>query len=193
MVRRAVALGFLVSFTLEFGPTLLFFLVSQYWGFFPGAIVLVATTALSLVVALIRDKRIALFALLSSVLLLLFGALSIFFWDPWWLFVEYTLYNALFGTALVWGYLRGRGLLKPLFGGMFLMTERGWRILSLRWGIVFLVTAVVNEYVWRGMGEGDWVMFRFASAVLLCVFGFSQFFLARRERLPEATEWGLRP
>lgn len=154
---------------------------------------LVATTALSLAVALVRDKRIALFALLSSVLLLLFGALSIFLWDPWWLFVEYTLYNALFGTALVWGYLRGKGLLKPLFGGMFLMTERGWRILSLRWGIVFLVTAVVNEYVWRGMGEGDWVMFRFASAVLLCVFGFSQFFLARRERLPEATEWGLRP
>lgn len=193
MIKRVVAVGFVISFLLEFGPTVLFFAVSQWWGFFPGAIVLVVSTALALIVSLIRDKRIALFALLSSILILLFGALTILLWNPWWLFIEYTLYNGLFGLALIWGFFRGRGLLKPLFGTMFLMTERGWRILSLRWGIVFLATAVANEYVWRVFGEDEWVMFRFVTAVLQCVFGFSQFFLARQERLPEATPWGLRP
>lgn len=186
-------LGFLVSFFVEFGPTLAFFIVSHRYGFFKGAIVLVVLTAASLVFSLLKDKRIALFALISSALILAFGAMTIALWDPRWLYVEYTLYNGLFGAVLLWGYVRGRGLLKPLFGTLFLITDRGWLVLSFRWGLVFLATAISNEYVWRMFDESTWVDFRFATAVLQCLFGFSQFFLARKERLPEATSWGLRP
>lgn len=192
MIRRYAPIGFVVSFFVEFGPTLAFFLVSHRYGFFTGAVVLVALTALALVFSLLRDRRIALFALISSVLILAFGLMTILLWDPRWLYIEYTLYNGLFGIALLWGYVRGKGLLKPLFGSMFLITERGWKVLSLRWGFVFLTTAILNEYVWRSFSGEAWVDFRFATAVLQCAFGFSQFFLARRERLPEASEWGLR-
>lgn len=192
-LKRVVTLGFVVSFLIEFGPTIAFFLFSEYGGFFEGAAALVFATIASLVWALIRDKRIALFSLITSVFVLFFGIATLLLHDPSWLYVEYTLYNGIFGIILLGGVIRHRGLLQLFFGTMFLLKERGWVILSLRWGIVFLATAIGNEIAWRVYGWDFWVTFRFATALAQAVFGFSQFFLARTYRLPEANPWGLRP
>lgn len=184
--------GFLVSFAIEFGPITLFFLGTELGNFFVGTALLVASTALALLVSLIRDKRIPSFSLISSSFVLVFGMATLIMMNPLWLVLEYTLYNGLFGLAMFLGLAFNRPLLKPLFEGMFQITDRAWSLLSIRWGIFFLLTALSNEYVWRNFSEETWVYYRLAAAVVLCVFGFSQFFLARRERLPHASPWGLR-
>jgi hypothetical protein len=49
-----------------------------------------------------------------------------------------------------------------------------------------------NEIVWRMLGEGAWIYFRLGLIFILGIFGFYQFTLAKRERLPEASAWGLK-
>jgi intracellular septation protein len=78
-----------------------------------------------------------------------------------------------------------------LFEGMFAITDRGWRILSLRWGIFFLIVACGSEIA-RFYSYDAWVAYRFMSMFALAAFGCTQFFLSRRERLPEASPWGVR-
>lgn len=184
--------NFLISLAIEFGPVTVFFVGALVFNFFVGVGLLMATTVVSILVSKLRDGRVPLFSLIASAFVLLSGAATLITMDPWWVVLEYTLYNAVFGIAMVIGYFRNQPALKPLFETMFQITDKGWHILSLRWGIFFIITAVGSEVVWRSFSYDEWVYYRFVMVVVLGVFGFSQFFLARDERLPHASAWGLR-
>ena len=183
---------FLVSLAIEFGPVVAFFAASVAYDFFVGVALLMIATVGSVAVSRLRDGRVPLFSLIMSLLVVASGAVTLLTADPFWVVIEYSVSNALFGLAMIVGYVRGTPVLKALFGTMFALTERGWNILTLRWGIFFILTVIASEAVWRLWSYDEWVYFRFVSALVMCVFGFSQFFLARRERLPEASLWGLR-
>ncbi len=183
---------FLLSLAIEFGPLVLFFIGAEVGNFFIGTALLIVSTVLALTVSLVRDKRIPSFSVISGSFVFIFGTLTLLLQDPLWLVIEYTLYNGIFGITMLVGLLFGRSLLKPLFGTMFHISERGWRILSFRWGAFFILIAIGNEYFWYHFSADDWVFFRLGASVALCIFGFSQFFLTKKERLAEANEWGLR-
>jgi intracellular septation protein len=184
---------FISSLAIEFGPTILFFITVQVYGFLFGTAVLVTSTGAALATSLIHERRIPLFALISSGSVLLFGISTLASRDSMWIILEYTLYNAAFGLVLLLSVYFKRPLLKPLFSAMFLITDRGWNILTARWGIFFLVISCGNLIMSVFFSESVWVYYRLLSAITLCIFGFSQFFLARKERLPHASPWGLHP
>ena len=184
--------GFVASFLIEFGPVLLFFIVARELGILAGTATLVGSTVLALLWSLVRDKRVPLFSVLSSGFVLVCGSAALISMNPYWVVLEYTLYNGLFGIALLIALFYDRPLLKPLFDSMLHITDHAWKILSLRWAFFFILTAVGNEYVWRIYGEDGWVHFRLLASLFLCIFGFTQVFLAREHRLPHASDWGLR-
>ncbi len=191
-VRQQLMRHFLLSLGIEFGPTFLFFIGATLYDFFVGVWWLIVGTCFSLGISLGRDKRVPLFALIASGFVLLSGVVTLYTADPFWIVLEYALYNIVFALAMVVGYFRGTPALKPLFCTMFDLTDRGWHILSLRWGFFFLLSAIGSEVVWQMYGEETWVVYRFSMTITLAVFGFSQFFLARRHRMPEASPWGLK-
>ena len=79
------------------------------------------------------------------------------------------------------GLLTGRPLLKLLFGEAFNLTEEGWRKLTLRWMVFFVVMAVLNEIVWRNFSEAAWVNFKvFGILPLTLIFAMSQIGLIKR-------------
>lgn len=184
--------NFAVSLGIEFGPVAIFFLGAFFFDFFVGVALLMAATLASVALSFTRDGRAPLFSLIASVFVLLSGVLTLYFLDPFWVVIEYTLYNLVFACAMFAGYWRNTPALKALFGTMFSLTERGWHLLSVRWGFFFFFTALGGELVWRFFSYDEWVWYRFSMLLLFVMFGFSQFFLARRERLPEASPWGLR-
>ncbi len=64
------------------------------------------------------------------------------------------------------------------------LDEEGWRILTLRWGLMFLALAVANEIVWRRFSEHTWVLFKFpGTMVLIFLFTFTQVPLIMRHEL----------
>ena len=183
---------FFLSLAIEFGPTVLFFLGATLYNFLVGVWFLIIGTALSLITSLVRDKRVPLFSVIVSSFVLLSGAVTLLTADPYWVVLEYAVYNIVFATAMFVGFIVNKPALKKLFHTMFHLTDKGWHILSLRWGVFFLLSAVGSEYVWRMYSEETWVYYRFVMSIILAVFGFSQFFLARKHRLPDASPWGLR-
>jgi intracellular septation protein len=184
--------NFLISLAIEFSSVLAFFLFSVWYGFFAGVQALIVFVILSLIISLIRDKRIPLFMIINSSFTLLFGVLALYFKDPYFIVIELSLYNLFLGLIMCAGFIKNKPAMKYLFGTMFAMTERGWRILSVRWGVMFFIMTATNEIVWRMLGEGAWIYFRLGLIFILGIFGFYQFTLAKRERLPEASAWGLK-
>ncbi len=183
---------FFLSLAIEFGPTMVFFVGATQYDFFVGVWGLIVATILSLGASLVRDKRVPLFALIASGFVLLSGIITLFTANPMWVIIEYTLYNLAFASAMVLGHLRKKPALRPLFKTMFDLTDRGWSILSLRWGGFFFMAAVVSHVAWTQYGVDTWVQYRFFMTILLGVFGFSQFFLAKKHRAPTASPWGLK-
>ena len=183
---------FSLSLAIEFGPTVLFFLGATTFDFFVGVWFLIVGTVLSLITSLLRDKRIPLFSVIVSTFVLLSGIVTLLTSDPYWVVLEYALYNIAFAITMFIGYAVDKPALKKLFHTMFHLTDKGWHMLSLRWGMFFLIAAVGSEYVWRMYSEETWVYYRFVMSIVLSIFGFSQFFFARKHRLPDASPWGLR-
>ena len=58
---------------------------------------------------------------------------------------------------------------------MFQLDDAGWWKLTLRWGVFFLVLAVLNEVVWRTQTTDFWVAFKVWGVVpLTMVFAMAQ-------------------
>jgi intracellular septation protein len=186
-----------INWSIEFGPIILFF-VSLYklgeseGGFVYATGIFTLATIIALASAYIRDKRIALFPITSGVFVIIFGALTLYSNEPHIFIIKDTVYNGLFAVALFVGLVRGKGLLKFFFGSLFDMKDEGWRILSFRWMIMFIILTVSNEYVWRLYSQNVWVMYKFFATIVTTIFGTSQIFLARRYRNETASPWGMR-
>jgi intracellular septation protein len=184
--------AFITHSFIEFGPLTLFFFVSACWGFYPGATALVLSTLATLVYSIFHLKRLAYFSLTVSLFILLSGFATLYLHQPEWLVLEFTISNIFFGVALISAYRRHTLILKRLFKHMFSMTDQGWRILTLRWGAAFLIIGITNQIFWEIYpNENKWTLFRFIVTLLTIVFALSQFSLSRRERLPDASPWGL--
>jgi intracellular septation protein len=175
----------LVKLVLELGPLVLFFLTNAYaekwWGVAPDQRIFTATALfmgavlVATVIHLILYRHIPLMPLISFVVILVFGGLTLWLNDELFIKIKPTLVNSLFGIILLGGLLLKRSLLAPVLGSVFNLTPEGWRILTLRWGLFFLLLAALNEVVWRFFSTDFWVTFKvFGIMPLTVLFALAQ-------------------
>ena len=176
----------------EFIPIATFVFVSERFGFRSGLEALMLTAILTLLLSWFIEKRVPKFGLFASSIILFFGALSLIFHNPFFIIIKDTLYYGIFSLALLVGVFVGRSPFQIFFEDFFAMTERGWRTLSLRWAIFFCLLTVGNELVRHLYSPELWVEYKFWVLIVTWIFGFYQFTMISRERLPEADKWGLR-
>lgn len=160
---------------LEMGPLIIFFAVNlkgewlmerfQSLAFFEEpifiatAFFMVAMT-ISLIASKIILKSLPIMPLISGVLVLVFGGLTLVLQDDLFIKMKPTIVNVMFGGALLIALAYGKPLLKYVFEAGFALTDDGWKLLSLRWGLFFLFLAVLNEVVWRFFSTDFWVAFK---------------------------------
>lgn len=182
----------LLNVTIEFGPLIGFFIISEFTSFIRATMVLVVLMALSLVLSYIERGKAAPFPLMASVTIITFGLFTIILKDPFYLILKDTLYNGIFAVILFVGLYFNKALLEPMFKDLFCMTERGWRTLSFRWAVMFTLLTISNELVRINCTPEEWVMYKGVATLATIIFSLYQFKLAKKERLPESTPWGMR-
>jgi len=166
---------------IELGPLLAFFAAWFLADIFWATGVLMAATLVSVVASKLLLGRVSPVIIVTAVLVVVFGGLTFWFGDAHFIKMKPTIINLLFAGVLFGGLLTGRPLLKLLFGEAFNLTEEGWRKLTLRWMLFFVVMAVLNEIVWRNFSEATWVNFKvFGILPLTLVFAMSQIGLIKR-------------
>lgn len=156
----------IIKIALELGPLAVFFIATNFsegwlaanpslsaW-FSKPIIFATALFMLAMVVALSLSwlllRRIALMPLVTGVVVLIFGALTLYFQDPIFIKIKPTIVDCLFGATLLGGLLFGQSLLKYVFGDVYKLKPEGWQKLTVRWGLFFFLLAALNELAWRG-------------------------------------------
>jgi len=171
----------LIKLLIELGPLIAFFAVYSRAGIYWATGVLMVATVLSLVASWQVFGRLLIMPVVTAVLVVVFGGLTFWLDDPRFIKVKPTIINLLFAGVLLAGLAMRRPLLKMLLGEAFNLTDEGWRKLSLRWVVFFLMLAVLNEAVWRNFSEAAWVNFKvFGILPLTLVFAMAQIGLIRR-------------
>lgn len=191
----------LLKLALELGPLLVFFFANARgeWlveelpalGLFGGPI-FVATalfmiaTGIALAASWILTRTLPIMPLVSGVVVFVFGALTLYLHDDIFIKMKPTIVNTLFGAVLLGGLVFGKALLGYVFDSAFHLDAKGWRVLTLRWGLFFLLLAVLNELVWRNFSTDTWVAFKVWGIMpITLVFTFSQMPLIMRHSLDE--------
>ncbi len=182
----------LLNLSIEFGPILVFVMLAEVTDFIFATTAFVVLTGVSLLVAFYERKSFAWFPFIVAVSVIGFGVLTIITKNPFFFIFKDTIYNAFFGVIALCSGLIKKPILKVLFHDTFDMLDRGWSILTARWGVMFLTLAAANEVIRRVLTENEWVLYKIGVTFLTAIFGFYQFTLSKKYRGPNSTEWGMK-
>jgi intracellular septation protein len=192
----------LVKLALDLGPLLLFFFANskpalfepllrpiipaavahgERAGIFVATAVFMVAILVALAVSYALTRRLPVMALVSAVVVVVFGGLTLLLQDELFIKLKPTIIYLLFAGILFGGLVFNKPLLAMVFDQMFSLTEEGWRKLTVRWALFFLFLAAVNEIVWRTQTTDTWVAFKvFGVMPLTFVFAMLQFPLLKK-------------
>jgi intracellular septation protein len=166
---------------LEMGPLILFFAANSRPDWFrpivgamlgqglvssDKASILIATAvfmvamAVSLVISWVMHRKLPIMPLITGIVVLVFGGLTLYLQDELFIKLKPTIVNSLFGAILLGGLAFGKALLPHVLEAVFHLDNEGWRKLTFRWGVFFFVLAAINEIVWRTQSTDFWVAFK---------------------------------
>ena len=164
-----------LKLALEMGPLVLFFFANAKFGIYTATGVLMVAVVAALAASWLLTRHVPIMPLVTAVAVLFFGALTFIFQDELFIKMKPTIVNVIFGSALLIGLAMGKPLLPIVLDSMMRLTETGWRILTLRWGLFFFLLAGLNELVWRTQTTDFWVSFKvFGTMPITIVFALAQ-------------------
>ena len=176
----------IIKLVLDIGPLVLFFAANSKFGIFTATATFMIAALIALVVGYVMTRRIELMTVITAIIVVIFGSLTLVLHDATFIKVKPTIIYLLFGGTLLVGLMLGKSLLGLLFDQMFKLTEEGWRKLTWRWTLFFFVLAILNEIVWRNFSTDFWVSFKLFGVVpLTFLFGAAQMPLIKKYSLED--------
>jgi intracellular septation protein len=173
----------------DYGPLAVFFAIYVSLGLMAATAALVVASLIALALAWVMERRVPLVPLVTTVIVVIFGGLTLWLQDETFIKMKPTIVQLLFAAILLVSVLLRRPVLKSLLGPMMPpMSDVAWRQFSLRYALFFVVMAGLNELVWRTQSTDFWVTFKvFGLSGLTFLFILSQIpFVGRQARLAQA-------
>ena len=148
---------------LDYGPLLVFFIAyklagSGLQGSLVATFAFMVAVIISIAIGLAVVKRVSPMVWISTILILGFGAITLYLRDPKFIQMKPTVIYIGFAVLLGGGLLRGKPLLKWLFGPVFPgLTQEGWMKLSRNWALFFVALAIANEIMRATLDFDTWL------------------------------------
>lgn len=173
----------------ELGPLVIFFAANAKFGLFTATAAFMVAIVAAIIASYAVTRHVPLMAIVTAVIVLVFGGLTLFFHDETFIKIKPTIIYALFAVTLGIGLLLGRSFIAVMFDQMFNLTPVGWRLLTIRWMLFFAGMAVLNEVIWRTQTTDFWVSFKaFGVIPITAVFAMLQTSLIKRHSIAPATD-----
>lgn len=169
---------------LEYGPLILFFAVfmimrnrtvmlggTEYGGFIVATMIFVPVLSLTTFALWRLTGKVSAMQLLTLVLVVVFGGLTIWLNDERFLKMKVTIIYTIFAGLLGLGLVLRKNWLELVMGEALPMSHEGWMKLTFRMVLLFIGLALANEVIWRNLSDTAWVNFKtFGLPVVMFAF-----------------------
>jgi len=122
----------LLKLVLDIGPLVLFFAANSKFGIYVATGAFMAAILIALAVSYAMTRHLAIMPLVTAVIVVVFGGLTLILHDELFIKVKPTIIYILFGGTLLGGLAFGKPLLGMIFDSVFHLREEGWRKLTWR-------------------------------------------------------------
>lgn len=175
-----------LPFAIDFGPLLVFFAVyrlsrddgavGDLKGAMAGTGAFMVAILIALAISQWKLKKISPMLWLSAVLVIGFGALTLYFQNFAFIQHKPTIIYICFAALLIGGWMRGKPLLKYLLQAAYDgLSDEGWMLLSRNWGLFFVAMAIVNEALILLLSQDTWLTVKvWGVTALSFLFAMSQ-------------------
>jgi intracellular septation protein len=146
---------------IDFLPFLLFFGAFKLYDIFVGTAVLMAATAVQMLIVYSMDGRLQIMQKITLGLILVFGTLTLVLHDERFIKWKPTVLYIAMAIALavaLWGMRKN--VLKLMLSAQLELPDGIWHRLNIAWIFYTLFMAAINAYVVVYYSTEDWVSFK---------------------------------
>lgn len=148
---------------------------TEYSGFVAVTALFIPVFLLAIGALWVLTGRLARIQIFTAGMLVIFGGLGVWMNDPRLIKMKPTAIYLCLATVLGIGLLRGQSWLKLIMEDIVPLKHKGWIILTKRVAVLFAISALANEAVWRTQSETVWVVFEtVVMPILIFVFFVAQ-------------------
>ena len=170
----------------DYLPLAIFLLTYWQMGLYDATAALMVAVTIGISLSYSLERTVPIMPLVTGGLVIVFGGLTLALDDERFIKMKPTIVQALFAIIMFGGLILNKPVLKPLFGKAWQLRDEGWRKLTLRFGIFFIVAGALNEVVWRTQTTDVWVNFKvFGLMSLTFIFMMSQVPMIQRYHISE--------
>jgi intracellular septation protein len=165
-----------MKFLFDFFPAILFYIVYKYSGDFTslyqtaipetqgmvnGVFVMILATILQLAYNWFRHNKIEKMHVVTLVLVVVFGGITIYLEDPVYLFWKVSIINWLFALVFAGSHFFGEHtIIKRMMSHAITLPDKIWTRLSIMWILFFSVVGFINLAVAYSVNFDSWMDFK---------------------------------
>ncbi len=160
----------------DFFPVIAFFVAYKLADIYVATGVIIVAVIIQMAVQWIRHRKISPMMLISAVLVLVFGTITLLVHDKTFIQWKPTVLNWLFAAGfLVSQFVGEQPVIQRLMGTNLELERPVWLKLNLMWVGFFVLMGALNLYVAFSFAESTWVNFKlFGMLGLTLVFALLQ-------------------
>lgn len=160
----------------DFFPVIAFFVAYKLTDIYVATAVIIVAVIAQTAIQWVRHRKVSSMALVSGVLVLIFGGLTLAIQDKAFIQWKVTIVNWLFAAAfLASRWFGDRPLIERIMGENVKLERTVWRRLNWAWIAFFALLGALNLYVAQSYTENIWVNFKlFGILGLTLAFALAQ-------------------
>ena len=159
----------MIKLFVEFGPVVVFLITYKYSDILLATKLMILVTIFCLLISYIIDRKVSVPLLLSAIILIVLGSVTILTGDSEYIKMKPTIVYLIFSASLYLFARKDKPLIKDLFGPVVSLSHQNWLILSKRFSGYFFCMAIINEIVWRNFSDSVWVSFKVFGALPITI------------------------
>ncbi len=151
-------------------PVVLFFIAYQMYDIYTATLVIILATIVQVAYLYIKHKRVEKLHIITLVLVVLLGGLTLILQDEAFIKWKPTIVN--WGFAIVFlgsHYIGQKPIIQRMMGSMIELPEQVWSRLSWLWIGFFVLSGVANLYVAFNYDTDTWVNFKVFGLMMMTI------------------------
>jgi len=145
---------------LDFLPLVIFFAVYKFYDIYAATGVLIAASAIQLVITYLLYKHIEKMHLATFAMITVFGSLTLFFHNADFIKWKVSIVYALFAIGLIVSQMMGKPALKSMLGKEMKVDDKIWLQVTWYWVSFFILCGIANLYIAFNLPLETWVNFK---------------------------------